>query len=231
MISFNPFTKMPGIQDLGCPWPSAHLACRQGHSFVFMAEKATWSLWKTFHYYTNWLLQAAVGWGEPWPFHFHQVLQLCFTRRQIKWNGKPNMYTLLALWYKSVCNIYSLTTSQLVHLSSLSHWLGYKHRQTDEGLDCLPARGLDSSSNPCLLSTATVLDITSGDLLLWTLTTSLRWLSIKHWPPVIRSACCSSARTGGETREKGQRTVKHQHTLTHTDGEMRRSSWSDYHTV
>ena len=28
MKSFNLSAKIPGIQDLGCPWPSADLACR-----------------------------------------------------------------------------------------------------------------------------------------------------------------------------------------------------------
>ena len=74
------------------------------------------------------------------------------------------------------------------------------HREMDEGLDCLPARKLDSFSNSCNLRTWAVLDITAGDLPFWTLTTPLMSLSLSHSSLVITSACCSSARTGGERR-------------------------------
>ena len=94
-----------------------------------------------------------------------------------------------------------------------------EHRQMDEGLDCLPARSLDFSSNPCLLRTSAVLDITSGLLLLWTLITPLM-----APPPtgkcrhkfsflVIRSACCSSEKTA---LNEERRRRKDNHTFTYT---------------
>ena len=79
------------------------------------------------------------------------------------------------------------------------------------GCVCLPARRLDSSSNPCLLRISAVLFSASGDLPLWILTTSPGWYSPLHSSLVIRSACCSSTRTGGEWREQTGRTTTHQH--------------------
>ena len=90
------------------------------------------------------------------------------------------------------CLQVALTTS-----STVQHTTGIWMR----GCVCLPARRLDSPSNPCLLRMSAVLVSTSGVLSLWywTRTTCLgRYILILlHSSPVIRSACCSSTRTGG----------------------------------
>ena len=94
------------------------------------------------------------------------------------------------------------------------------------GCVCLPARKLDSSLNPCVLRMSAVLVCTSGDLLLWTSTTSLGCLNPLHSLLVIRSASCSSARTGerGEERQGGQSHIsthkpdKAYHTQRHRSG-------------
>ena len=88
-----------------------------------------------------------------------------------------------------------------------------KLRPTEEGLDCLPARSLDASFNPCLLSTPAVWTTTLGDFTHWIVTKLLMSLSLLHSPLVISFACRSSTRAGGERREGTRRTITHQHKL------------------
>ena len=126
----------------------------------------------------------------------------------------------------------------------------------DEGLDCLPARSLDSFSSPCLRRTSAVWKTTSGDLLDWTSTISLMYLNSSYSSLVIRSACRSSGRAGkkGEKGQGGQSLnstditlhIGNTHYITHGQGgnrsvsllgplalkwmKMRGSSRSDYHS-
>ena len=80
------------------------------------------------------------------------------------------------------------------------------------GCVSLPARRLDSFSNPCLLRTSAVLVCTLGDLPLWAWTTCSWYHSPLHSSLVITPACCSSARTGIERREGTGKTIINQHT-------------------
>ena len=86
--------------------------------------------------------------------------------------------------------------------SSVQHSTGTWMR----GCVCLPAKKWDSFSYPWLLRTSALLVCISGDLPLRTPTTSLGSSIPSHSSLVIRSASCSSARTGerGEKGEGGQ---------------------------
>ena len=173
--------------------------------------------------YTRWDLTEAFQLSPQWPNSCY--LNHSLHCRQTTTNGNGLVCASRCFRWpsgKAVWLWYSLTMTQ--HCMHERHnndgcleltTIGSSIQQTTgtwiRGCVCLPARRLDSSSNPCLSRISAVLVCTSGDLPLWILTTSPGSYSPLHSSLVIRSACCSSTRTGRERRGQTERTLTHQH--------------------